>query len=104
MKTVGEVAAIRPGVFGAATRAGGRGERPAAGAPPFPQAWPGRHSGAKKHMALDIHLQKQSESRSPVVYCLLLHLASSQTFVTAATHSLFTCKGSFILRGTKGRA
>lgn len=66
----GGEAATRLGVFVAAPWAevwGRSGQWPL----PFLQARLGRHSGAKRHMALDMHLQEQSESCNLVMHCLL---------------------------------
>lgn len=71
----GGVAATPLGVFVAAPGAEGQGRSGQWPLPSLP-ARLGRHSGAKKHMALDMHLQKESESCNLVMCCWLFHPCS----------------------------
>lgn len=75
----GAEAATRLGVFTAATRVEGREIWPVPAGRALYLLFParlGRHCGEKKHMAFDMHLQKQSESCNLVMHCLLFHLCS----------------------------
>lgn len=96
----GGESATQLGVFAAATGVGGREgwPVPAAGSLLFLLGMAGRHSGAKKHMALDVLLQKQSERRNLMMYRSLTHPRLLPNIVTERLLPL-DLPGGVILRG-----